>query len=290
MAERLGAERQKTRDVGLRQLEEVKSGERNIAPGRTIKTYFVKGRVSTREYWTHKKSGKRSNEYRESYKIDALRVRATSLADAKKQFERSVRQNFDFDHYEKQSKVLKIEVGEGDVKTEDEYKRNPIAEGKTLMDDDEEGSKRMKASVNVDYDFIPSEASDNSSGEDKSDEDSSEGEDEEQDEDDNEQVEEEEEFEDELKEEDSKSVDDENVNNKTIAYDETLEDDGDEGDDEEESHEQESKKKESKRMSTETVGYDDLDEGDEEEEGAADVELVEKEEKEIIVDGVELEK
>ena len=84
MAERLGAERQKTRDVGLRQLEEVKSGERNIAPGKTIKTYFVKGRVSTREYWTHKKSGKQSNEYRESYKIDALRVRATSLADAKK--------------------------------------------------------------------------------------------------------------------------------------------------------------------------------------------------------------
>ena len=35
MAERLGAERQKTRDVGLRQLEEVKSGERNIAPGKT---------------------------------------------------------------------------------------------------------------------------------------------------------------------------------------------------------------------------------------------------------------
>ena len=69
-----------------------------------------------------------------------------------------MRQNFDFDHYEKQSKVLKIEVGEADVKTEDEYqKKNPIMQGKTLMDDDDdEGSKRMKASVNVDYDFIPS--------------------------------------------------------------------------------------------------------------------------------------
>ena len=52
--------------------------------------------------------------------------------------------------------MLKIEVGEGDFKTKDEYqKKNPIMQGKTLMDD-EEGSKRMKASVNVDYDFIPS--------------------------------------------------------------------------------------------------------------------------------------
>ena len=63
IAERLGAPRQRTRDIGLRQFEELKSSGISLGSSVKLKT-FVKGRVKTTEQWVHKRTGEKANRTR----------------------------------------------------------------------------------------------------------------------------------------------------------------------------------------------------------------------------------
>ena len=122
IAERLGAPRQRTRDIGLRQFEELKSGI-SLGSGVKLKTFFVKGRVKTTEQWVHKRTGEKSKQYSENYKLEAMKIRATTKEEAKKQFAKQMHSDFDYDRYEKESKVTDVFID--DVKDAPPPKLDP---------------------------------------------------------------------------------------------------------------------------------------------------------------------
>ena len=134
-----------------------------------------------------------------------------------------------------------------------------------------------ESEINADRDFIPSDASDISSGEDRSDEESSDEEDKDDDEEEEEEEvdeqideegEEEEEF-GEVKDSTNALEGDDNINDKTVAYDGDNDGEADNDEDSNDNIRSPSSNTESQnksRMSTGTIGYDNLHEEDDRQE------------------------
>jgi hypothetical protein len=117
-------------------------------PSVQLKTYFVSGKVHTKEFYYKrtKMKGQKGvlhhREYNESYPFKKT-IRARSIEDAKKKFKEMARDEYDTDEYDKKKEVKDVEIESFGV--EDSFEAS------------DQRDQPMRAAKPANYHFIPSD-------------------------------------------------------------------------------------------------------------------------------------